>query len=274
MQDPELLESEAGDKLEVQDVAGEALETVKLTNVIPPIHFESGVAEIPPGDVELLRKVLDGVRQRRNVRLHLVGHADDQPLSAALARVYTRQRRPLPRARRRGGGVPAAGPGPAAGCDHVRVGRRHASDRVRTPHRRAGRSNRRVEVEVWYDEPKERVTQEEVLVPQEFKRVKVCRMETLCKLRFKEGQARRARVKNLVPPLHYEDETTVVSEEFIEHIRKALNNLRDKQNVVVKFIGYTDDAPLTGRNERIYGDQVALFEGARRCGWRSRCRKR
>ena len=115
-----------------------------------------------------------------------------------------------------------------------------------------------MEVEVWYDEPKERVAQEEVLVPEDFKRVKVCRVETLCKLRFKEGQARRARVKNLVPPLQYEDETTNVSEEFIEHIRKALHNLQDKQNVVVKFIGYTDDAPLTGRNERIYGDQVSL----------------
>ena len=88
--------------------------------------------------------------------------------------------------------------------------------------------NRRVEVEVWYDEPKERVAQQEVLVPQDFKRIKVCRVETLCKLRFKEGQERRARVKNLVPPLHYEDETTEVSDEFVEHIRKALDNLQQQ----------------------------------------------
>ncbi len=52
-------ESEAGDRFEVQEVLGEALETVKLTNVIPPIHFESGVADIPPEYIELLRKVLD-----------------------------------------------------------------------------------------------------------------------------------------------------------------------------------------------------------------------
>jgi flagellar motor protein MotB len=257
VQDPDLYKSEAGDKLEVQDVSGETAETVKLKNVIPPIHFESGVAQIPPGDVELLRKVLEGVRHRHNVRLHLVGHADDQPLSPALARIFTDN---AGLSRERAGEVAEflqrALDLPPAAITYEWAGDTRPIAPNTTPEGRA--RNRRVEVEVWYDEPRERVTQEEVLVPQEFKRVKVCRVETLCKLRFKEGQERRARVKNLVPPLHYEDETTVVSEEFIEHIRKALNNLRDKQNVVVKFIGYTDDAPLTGRNARIYGDQVAF----------------
>ncbi|MDH3297888.1 MAG: OmpA family protein, partial [Gemmatimonadota bacterium] len=41
-------------------------------------------------------------------------------------------------------------------------------------------------------------------------------------------------------------------------VRQALYNLRDKQNVTVRFIGYTDDASLTGRNERIYGDHLSL----------------
>ena len=47
-------------------------------------------------------------------------------------------------------------------------------------------------------------------------------------------------------------------EDFIEQVRQALDNLRDKQNVTVRFIGYTDDAPLTGRDERIYGNHLAL----------------
>jgi flagellar motor protein MotB len=49
-----------------------------------------------------------------------------------------------------------------------------------------------------------------------------------------------------------------VPADFIEHVHKALDNLKDKQNVVVKLIGYTDDAPLSERNQRIYGDALAL----------------
>src|SRR5688572_14220687 len=78
------------------------------------------------------------------------------------------------------------------------------------------------------------------------KRIKVCRAETLCKMRYKEGQTPRTRVRNLVAPLRYEDETTAISEAFTRQVRQALDNLQDKQGVKVRFIGYTDDAPLTG----------------------------
>ena len=61
-----------------------------------------------------------------------------------------------------------------------------------------------------------------------------------------------------MPALHFADENTEVPADFVEHVHKALDNLKDKQNVVVKLIGYTDDAPLSERNERIYGDALAL----------------
>src|SRR5215472_8958789 len=92
----------------------------------------------------------------------------------------------------------------------------------------------------------------------EFKRVKVCRTETVCKMRYKEGQTPRTRVKNLVTPLRYEDETSPISDAFTRQIRQALDNLRDKQGVTVRFIGYTDDAPLTGRDESVYGNHLSL----------------
>ena len=55
----------------------------------------------------------------------------------------------------------------------------------------AGRAlNRRVEVQVWYDELEEALTQEEVVLENEIRQIKVCRMETVCKLRYQEGHAR------------------------------------------------------------------------------------
>ena len=74
--------------MEQREVLAEQAETVKLTNVVPPIRFESGVADIPPSYIERLRGVLESMRHLDNVRLHLVGHADDQPLSETLAGTY------------------------------------------------------------------------------------------------------------------------------------------------------------------------------------------
>src|ERR1051326_1005979 len=91
-----------------------------------------------------------------------------------------------------------------------------------------------------------------------FKRIKVCRTETVCKMRYKEGQTPRTRVKNLVMPLRYEGENIPISDAFTKQVQQALNNLRDKQGVTIRFIGYTDDAPLTGRDESLYGNQLVL----------------
>src|SRR5215472_17737645 len=92
----------------------------------------------------------------------------------------------------------------------------------------------------------------------EFKRVKVCRTETVCKMRYKEGQTPRTRVKNLVTPLRYENETAPIPDAFTRQIRQALDNLGDKQGVTVRFIAYTDDAPLTGSDESVYGNSLSL----------------
>jgi len=255
--DPALLESEAGDRLETQQVVGEELETVKLTDVVPPIRFESGVADIPGGYVERLGQILDGMRDRRNVRVHFVGHADSQRLSEGLARVYGDN---AGLSRERAGEVAeffqlALGlPPEAISFEWAGETRPIASNATAD-----GRAlNRRVEVEVWYDQPKESLREEEVLVAADFKQIKVCRVETVCKMRYMEGHSRRARVRNLVAPLRYEDDTAGLTGEFTRQVHQAVHNLRDKQNVRIRFIGYTDDVPLTGRAASIYGNHLAL----------------
>src|SRR2546422_4530967 len=92
----------------------------------------------------------------------------------------------------------------------------------------------------------------------ETKLIKVCRVETVCKMRYREGQTPRTRVRNLVVPLRYEDETTPISDAFTKQVRQALDNFRDKRGVTVRFIGYTDDAPLTGLDESTFGNHLSL----------------
>ena len=255
--DPELLETEAGDRLEEREVLAQDIEIIKLTNVVPPIRFESGVADIPPGYIEELRGILDGMRHLNNVRLHLVGHADNQPLSDRLVGVYGDN---SGLSRERAGEV-AEFLQTALALPPEAISFEWAGDTrpIATNATAEGRAiNRRVEVEVWYDEIKSRLAVEEVVIPEEIKRIKVCRVETVCKLRYKDGHARRARVRNLVPPLHFEEDNIGVDERFVGQIRQALENLGDKQNVTVKFIGHTDSTPLVGRNASIYGTHLAL----------------
>jgi flagellar motor protein MotB len=257
VQDPAPSDGQAGDRLETREVTVEAIETVKLVNLVPAVRFDSGIADIPPGYVDQLRTILDGMRHRRNVRLHLVGHADDQPLSPALAVIYGDN---AGLSRERAGEV-AEFFQAALGLAPESISYEWAGDsRPVAPNTSAeGRAmNRRVEIEVWYDEARNVAAQKEVLVSEEIKRVKVCRVETVCKLRYMEGHSRRARVRNLVPPLHWDGESGAVPEEFVAQVRQSLHNLGDRQNVLVRFIGHTDDEPLVGRAERIYGTHLAL----------------
>jgi hypothetical protein len=65
-------------------------------------------------------------------------------------------------------------------------------------------------------------------------------------------------VQNVVAPVRFGEEAVEVTPTYVEQIREAVASLSDRHNVLVKFIGYTDDAPLSERNARIYGDQVGL----------------
>lgn len=261
--DPERLATQLADRLEERAVPGTAIETRKLANVIEPIRFESGVAKISPAYVAELRAVLDSMQHLDNVRLHLVGHSDDQPLSPALGRLFESNRG---LSRERAGEVAEflqrALDLPPESISFAWMG---DADPIASNASEAGRAqNRRVAVEVWYDELAETVAIQEVVVPQDIKRLKVCRTETVCKLRYREGHERRARIKNLIPPLNYEDEIGALPQDFLRQIEQAFANLRNKQNVTVKFIAHTDDVPLTGRNERIYGSALALSKARAR----------
>lgn len=263
VQDPDRIASNLGDTFASRDKVADEFETIKLTGLVPPIHFASGVAEIPETTIYTLGEILERMQHRHNVRLHLVGHADSQALSPALARIYGDN---AGLSRERAGEVAEflqtklALPPEAISFEWL-----GDTDPVATNATPEGRAqNRRVEVEVWYDEVRSRVVQEEVLVEQDIRRVKVCRAQTVCKLRYTDGHEKRARIQNLIAPLHYSEQSIEVDEEFIGRIRQALFDLGSKRNVVVRFVGYTDESPLSGRMERIYGTAIGLSKARAR----------
>ncbi len=261
--DPSIFDEDQGDQVEVRQVVAADIKTVKLANLIPAIHFREGDAEIPENYLTRLHDILESMRDRKNVRLHFIGHADSLPLSADLQNIYGDN---IGLSRERAGTAAEYCQQslnlPAEAISYEGLG---ASSPIASNATEEGRSlNRRVEVEVWYDEIGEKTVKKEEIIPRKVNRIKVCRTETVCKLRYKEGHSHRARVKNMIVPLRYATGTANVTDNFMQQIRQSLLNLAGKANVQVKFIAYTDNTPLTGRQKRIYGNQLALSKAVAR----------
>ncbi len=255
--DPDLINENHSDILASIDVASSDADIVKLKGLVPPVRFPSGVALIPPSTVRELRTVLEGLASRRNVRLHLVGHADTQPLSPRLAAVYGDNEG---LSRERAGEVAEffqqALSLPAESIAYEWQG---DTQPLASNATLAGRQeNRRVEVEVWYDKGVADTERVDLVIQNPTRRVKVCRMDDVCKLSYQDGHDKRARVQNMIAPLHYEAAGIEVTPGFVERIRRVFANLADRRNVVVRFIGHTDSQPLDGRAEKIYGDHAGL----------------
>ncbi len=264
VQDETFFKPHEEDRIEMEKVLDKKYETFKLENAVPSIGFNSGEADIPQSAVTKLRTVLDGMKHRANVRVHFVGHTDSDKLSPELRAKYV-DNIGLSRARaeiaaeffQRALELPPE----SVTYDGVGDTQPIASDNTDE----GKRKNRRVEVQVWYDEITETAIDKEVVIKAEgLNRIKVCRQETVCKLQYRSGSAKRARLKNLVEPLRLEVGQSEIPAEFIRQIQEVLGNLRDVNNVVVHFVGHTDNTPLTDGAERIYRDHLGLSKARAR----------
>ena len=213
MQDPALFNKDDGPKFETKQVTEKKFTTKKLEGLVPPILFKSGKADISQEFVDKLREILNGMRDRVNVRLHFVGHTDNVKLQGELKRKYEDN---MGLSKERAGTTAEFFqralmlPPEAISYEGLGDTKPVASNKTL-----AGRAkNRRVEVQVWYDEVSEATVDKKVEVDQEVKRIMVCRVETVCKLRYKEGHSRRAKLKNLVPPFHYDEGVSDVPAQF------------------------------------------------------------
>jgi len=252
------------DRVEIQKVLKKDSKTFKLENAVQPIPFSSGQEIIPEQYVNELRQLLDKMKNRTNVRVHFIGHTDNDKLGiASKARYGGNIGLSRARAETTAEFFQRVLDLPPESISYDGVG---ASQPIASNNTAAGKAkNRRVEVQVWYDEVTEYAVKKEVIVEAaKLNRIKVCRKETVCKLRYKEGNAKRARLRNLVSPLRLDEGQSEIPAEFIRQIKEVLNNLSNQKNVLVRFVGHTDNLPLTDRQQRIYGDHAALSKARAR----------
>jgi flagellar motor protein MotB len=261
--DESQLPAPKGDRVETHQVLEKNVRIVKLQNVLPPILFGSGEAHIPIGYVDKVRGILNSMKDRKSVRLHVVGHTDNARL---FGEVLARYRDNLELSRERAGVAAEffqkALKLPAEAVSYEGLGETKPASTNNTA---AGRAqNRRIEVEVWYDEVDEKLVDKQVVIPEQIKRIKICRVEEMCRISFKAGHARRTRVKNLVAPFQYDDDAAAPPQDYQQKVRQVLADLGNKEGVVVKFIAHTDNTPLSGRDDRIYGNHLALSKARAR----------
>ncbi len=263
-QDETLFKPQEDDKVVTKKVLQKETETFKLENAVPAIGFKSGESNIPDSAVERLRDVLSSMKNRSNVRIHFIGHSDTDKLGPSLrAKFINNVGLSKFRAQETAEYFQRVLDLPP---DAVSFDGAGSAQPIANNNTAAGKAkNRRVEVQVWYDEITETAVEKEFVIPaKKLNRLKVCRKETVCKLTYKEGNARRARLKNLVRPLRIEPGQAGVPTAFIRQINDTMKNLGDKQNVVIRFVGHTDDLPLADAEKRIYGDHANLSKARAR----------
>ncbi len=257
-QDENLFTPEASEEVVYEQRIIRNVETIKLTDRVDPIRFASGGSEIPEEFIEKLRNVLAEMQGRENVRLNFIGHTDNEALSsesrarfgdnvglsearAQMVAEYFQRALDL---------QPEAVSFEGRGASQPLVSNNTVGGRQR---------NRRVEVEVWYDEVTEQRQEEAIAVkPASMTRIKVCRVMERCIYKRLVGNYKKVQLSNAVPPIRYEGTRVNVGASELQKIAMALAEVQGMPNVSVRVVGHTDNQPLSGAVERIYGDNLSL----------------
>src|SRR6218665_227846 len=145
------LDGPLGQREQIVNVADEQVQSVVLLDGLPTVRFASGRSAVPEQDSEALAKLLTRLAGKRNLRLQLIGHTDAQHLSARSQAVYQDNY---------GLGLQRAKEVGELFRERLHLGpeQLHYSSQgpdhplVLGTDEKAWALNRRVEVQIWYDE--------------------------------------------------------------------------------------------------------------------------
>ncbi len=222
------------------------------------IKFRSGKHMIDERLVEKLRDIIARLGGLDNLRLHFIGHTDNQRLSARARAIYSdnyglgefRAQRAADFFREKLGLPTQAVSYEGKGADEPLA----SND---TPEGMA--KNRRVEIQVWYDVTTMRTVEEEAFIPAPMLvRTAICRKQAMCQRIERSDKERRVVVENAVQPIYFDVAKSVIPEAYIAELREVLDGLQGQNAVQLKFIGHTDSNRLGQRGRKIYTDNYGL----------------
>src|SRR4029077_5488793 len=103
--------------------------------------------------------------------------------------------------------------------------------------------NRRIEVEFWYDDPLQELSDEPQLCPDDV-------------------DERVTRIYDppwgSIPPLELANGQPIIPPDYAANLRRALTDISDRTNARLRFIGYTKNERLDRRTASVYGDDIGL----------------
>ncbi len=233
-------------------------QSVAHEQTIESIKFRSGKHMIDEALVEKLRDIIGRLGGLDNLRLHFIGHTDNQRLSARARAIYNdnyglgefRAKRAADFFREKLGLDEQSVSYEGKGADEPLV----SND---TP---AGMAkNRRVEVQVWHDQTTTHIVEEQKFIPAPpLIRTAICRQQAMCQRIERIGKEKRVVVENAVEPIYFDVAKSEIPEEYITQLREVLDGLQGENAVQLKFIGHSDSNLLGVRGRKIYTDNYGL----------------
>ena len=102
--------------------------------------------------------------------------------------------------------------------------------------------NRRVEVEFWHDDALQELPDEPQLCPED------AGAETVTKVYDPPSGA--------IAPILFQNGNPFVPDGYTERLRQLMDEIKDKTNVRLRFVGYISNERLDRRTAAVYGDDI------------------
>src|SRR5215469_5686333 len=219
---------------------------MRVRNLVVPLIYENENTPISDAFTRQIREAINNLQDKHGVTARFIGYTDNAPLNARDQSTYGDQlalskanARRVALTMQKTLGLPES---------EIESEGRGATHPVASNDTVQGRKlNRRIEVEFWYDDPLQELSEEPQLCPDNIE-------EKVTKVYDASWGG--------IPDLQLANGQPVIPPGYAAILRHAMTDIADRPNPRMRFIGYTKNEQLDRRTASVYSDDIGL-SGAR-----------